>query len=114
MSKKSLPHPTIIVVREPGGDWRGQHRREKTLKEDSTFFPRRAAGCIFPPVQWKENRLMMPSELPPGSRTGEGREMLSQVLQWVARTIFSRLQAAWGDFRGRSPDGISPAGITDY
>ena len=39
---------------------------------------------------------MMPSELPPGSRTGEGHEMFSQFLQWVTRTIFSRFQGGLG------------------
>jgi len=42
---------------------------------------------------------MMPSELPPGSRTGEGREMFSQFLQWVTRTIFSQFQGSWGDLK---------------
>jgi hypothetical protein len=98
--EKILPHPTIIVVREAGGDERGQHRREKTLKKDSTLFPQRGAGCFFPPEARKQNCLMMPSESPPASRTGEGHERLSQVLQFVTRTNFSQLQGGWGDLRG--------------
>jgi len=35
---------------------------------------------------------MMLSELPSGSRTGEGYEILSRFLQWFTRTIFSQLQ----------------------
>ena len=75
--KKFLSHPTVIVVREPGGDERGQHRREKTLAEDSTFFPQREEGCSFPPDPSRENCLMMPSEKPPGSRNGGGHEIVS-------------------------------------
>ena len=44
---------------------------------------------------------MMLSELPPGSRTGEGHEILSQFLQLVTRTIFSQLQGGWGELVGR-------------
>jgi hypothetical protein len=35
----SFPYPTVIVVREPGGVERGQHRLEKTLTEDPTSSP---------------------------------------------------------------------------
>ena len=94
--KKSFPHPTVIVVREPGGDERGQHRREETLTEDSTLYPQREAGCFFPPDPWKEDCLMMPSESPSGSRTGEGHGMLFQALQFGARKIFSQLRGWWG------------------
>jgi hypothetical protein len=61
--KKSFPHPTVIVVREPGGDERGQHRRVETLTEDSALSPQREAGCFFPPDPWNEDCLMMP--IPP-------------------------------------------------
>ena len=45
---------------------------------------------------------MMPSELPPRSRTGEGHGMLLQVLQFETSTIFSQLQGGKGGF---SPQG---------
>jgi len=99
--KKSLPHPTVIVVREPGGDERGQHRREKTPTEDSTLSPQRGAGCFFPPDPWKENCLMMPSESPSGSRTGEGHGMLLQARQFETSKIFSQLQGGEGGFGRR-------------
>jgi len=96
--KKSFPHPTVIVVREPGGDERGQHRREETLTENSTLSPQREAGCFFPPDPWKEDCLVMPSESPSGSRTGEGHGMLFQALPFGARKIFSHLQGSEGGF----------------
>jgi hypothetical protein len=101
--KKSFPHPTVIVVREPGGDERGQHRQEKTLTQDSTLSPQREAGCFFPPDPWKENCLMMPSESLSGSRTGEGHEMLFQALQFETSKIFSQLQEGRGGFESYFP-----------
>ena len=53
---------------------------------------------------------MMPTESPPASRTGEGHEMLSQVLQFVTRTIFSQLQGSKGGFFSRY-SGTGFAGI---
>jgi hypothetical protein len=99
--KKSFPHPTVIVVREPGGGERGQHRREK--KANRRFNLVSAKGVpplagFFPPDPWKENCLMMPSESLSGSRTGEGHEMLFQVLQFETRKIFSQLQGGEGGF----------------
>jgi len=44
---------------------------------------------------------MMPSESPPGSRTGEGHAIFFQVLQFETRTIFSRLQGGEGEFFSR-------------
>jgi len=42
---------------------------------------------------------MMPSESLSGSRTGEGREMLFQILQSEASKIFSQLQVARWEFQ---------------
>jgi len=98
--KKFLPPPTFIVVREPGDDERGQHRREKTATEDSTLSPQKEAGCFFSPDPWKENCLMIPSELPSGSRTGEGHGMLLQAGQFGTSKIFSQLQGGEGGFSG--------------
>ena len=87
------------MVREPGGVERGQHRLEKSLTEDPTSSPLKEAGCFFPPDPWKKNCLMMPSEMTPGSRTGEAHGMLPQVLQFETHTIFSQLQGGKGGFR---------------
>ena len=72
---------------------------EKTPREDSTLSPQRETGCFFPSDPWKENCLMMPSELPPRSRTGEGHGMVLQVPQFEASAIFSQPQRGLGELR---------------
>jgi hypothetical protein len=46
--KKFFPHPTLIVVREPGDDERGQHRREKDPKRRFNLVSAKGDGALLP------------------------------------------------------------------
>jgi hypothetical protein len=46
--KKSFLHPTVIVVREPGGGERGQHRRENTANRRFNLVSAKRGGVLLP------------------------------------------------------------------
>ena len=101
LARRLAAVPGVVSVSAPvrsmdGTHWLGDARieaqAESTPAEDPTSHPLKEAGCFFPSDPWKENRLMMPSESSPGSRTGEGHGMLLQARQFESSKIFSQLR----------------------